>query len=280
MAWSPNDSAIQVTKSVEEQLQGATNAEQIKEIMRSASLEQNLVTRDWDPNILNPVEPGTAPRGYAKTIVVNGVKTILEGATEEDLLSKETDFYRRTFGQSASTDTRTEQARDAATGRFVEQTQTNEDDQAEIARLADLELKFKRGEISVKDYIQQSGALDEVLAEQGLSVKTLKDVVAEKQDARYQTNWKTATETFIARHPSWPGGDANRDLLGNIIVEQGWINEDPLEALEAAYQHAVANNLLVENPDVVAHQKISSANSLEQIREALGRGRSSGFFGL
>lgn len=262
-------------------LNACTTPEMIKSLMHEHEIQRGLVRPDWDPDILVPVEPGTAPRGFAKTIVVGNVKHLLESDSELGLAQAETALYHKLFAEPAATTTQSEQPR-GTDGRFVEQTPTNADDQAHVAHLAELELKFKRGEISAKDYIQQSGAVSEYLEQAGVPLDELRASVAEKQNDAFQNSWVSATERFIENHPEWPGTDTNRDILGTIVTEQNWLDEDPLEALEAAYKHAVENELLVENPQVAAHQRIASANSPEEIRAAVGyhdHGQTSGLFG-
>src|ERR1700737_2148456 len=94
----------------EAKVASCTNAEQIKQLMLEKNLALGFVKRDWDPSLILPVENAAAPRGYAKTLTVNGQKTIIEGATEQELLANETAFYRAAM-QPAATETRTEQPR-------------------------------------------------------------------------------------------------------------------------------------------------------------------------
>ena len=79
------------------------------------------------------------------------------------------------------------------------------------------------------------------LSKQGVPLEDLKTSVAEKQGERFTRSWADATEAFKSRHPEWVGGDANRDLIGQIIAENNLLDTDPLEALEAAYSHAKEN---------------------------------------
>jgi hypothetical protein len=121
----PENSAIKVTKSLEQQLQGVTNVEQIKEIMREAALSQNLAHRDWDPAILVPNEPSTTPSAFSRTVTIDGQTHTIKGATETELLQAETAIYRAAMAQPAITTQQTEQPR-GTDGRFtaVEQAET------------------------------------------------------------------------------------------------------------------------------------------------------------
>jgi len=85
---------------------------------------------------------------------------------------------------------------------------------------------------------------------------------------RQQQSWASAVEEFKAQHPDWIGGEQNKNLIGTLISENpdSFNGLTHLESLEKAYQHAVENCLLVENPEVAARDRIASANSVEEIR--------------
>lgn len=119
-------------------------------------------------------------------------------------------------------------------------------------------MKFKRGEISASDYIQQSGALTQALeAELGLPVSELAEVAQRISGEKFTQSWADAAEQFRANHPDWIDGEQNKDLLGNIIAENQWVDaEDKLAAMEAAYKYAVENDLLVSNPEVELYKNI------------------------
>jgi hypothetical protein len=172
MAWMAENSRIRVDAALEEKINGAS-AEEIKEIMKSAAVEQGLVKRDWDPQLFIETPLGTAaPKRFAKAVVVNGVKTVLEGDSEQSLLAAETAFYRQQF-QPVATETRSEQPRNEH-GQFI-----SADD---AAAKAELELAFKRGDISAAEYLDRSGAISEYLEKAGVPVEELKTQVAERQE--------------------------------------------------------------------------------------------------
>jgi hypothetical protein len=54
-------------------------------------------------------------------------------------------------------------------------------------------------------------------------------------------------------------------------LEENNMTEPNVENIAAAYQYARENDLLVANPEIEAHNAISEANSVEDIRQALGR---------
>jgi hypothetical protein len=86
----------------------------------------------------------------------------------------------------------TEQQPRGTDGRF-----TRADDP--IAKV-ELDLKFKRGEISTAEYLEQSGAIDSYLESQGIPLVDLQASVAEKQNQRIAQSWEQAV---IFEEPRW-----------------------------------------------------------------------------
>jgi len=273
MSWSPSDSAIKVTPSLEERLAKATSAE-IPEILKQAAVDQGLATRAWDPSILEPVEPGTRPRAYAKAVVLNGVKHIIEGATEQEMLANENEFYRTQVAQPAAA-AATEQHRDDA-GRFVA-AKSAEEQAADAVAKADLDMAFRLGTITTEDYLARSGAISEYLEKQGIPLEDLKASVADKSAQRFEQSWASATAQFLATHSDWPGGQENMRKVGELLKQMDAVDEPSAENLAIAYQWLKDNGQLVANPEIEAANRVASARSVEEIREAVRPG-SSGFF--
>src|SRR5260221_8503813 len=197
---TPESSAIRTTPDIEQRLSECTNSEQIKAIMAEAALTQGLVTPDaLNPTVLIPTALADhAPRSFAKAITINGTKHILEAADEAGLVAAETALYKSLFQQDASQ----EQRRDPATGQFTTQTD-KEAEEAEQVRLAEVEQNFKPGQITLNDYIEQSGAGDRVMQ------KRQQQETSERQDG------EGATATFIQNHPEWQGGSDNLRIMMN-----------------------------------------------------------------
>jgi hypothetical protein len=247
---SPSKLGEQFDAEFQTKLDACENPEQIKELMHKQELSRGLIKLDWDESFRIPIET-PEPRTFARTVVIAGQKHVLEGASELEVTQKETELFRRVFAEPAA---RTE-PREQPRNERVE----------DAAARAELELKFKKGDISASDYLQQSGAISDYLATQGVPLEELKAQVAAKQNEDFQRSYKDATTKFIARHPEWQGGDKNRETLGRIIIEQNLDHSDPLRALEHAYDYARKNNMLVENPDVAYHHEMQAARSHEDI---------------
>jgi hypothetical protein len=275
MSFMPENSAIRLTSALEEAISKA-NPDEIKALMAQAALSQGLVVPDSvNPQLLHPTELADhAPRKFAKVVTINGVKYALEGGSPEELANAETSLYQQVLEGG---DNNNEQARDAQ-GRFV-RGQTPEEKAAgelEASKRADLELAFKRGDITAEAYLEQSGAISTYLAEHGMN----QDALVAVSDLVYQNTWSQATEQFLNSDAGndWPGGQTNMELMGRILEENN-LTEPTVENLSAAFQYASENGLLVENPETAAHHAISEANSVEDIRTALNRPtQSSGLF--
>ncbi|MFZ0977888.1 MAG: hypothetical protein WAN23_00680 [Candidatus Acidiferrales bacterium] len=216
--------------------------DEVAALMRAAAIQVGVVKPDaLNPTVLHevPVSQVAQPRSFAKTLVINGQKHVVEATTEQGLVDAELAYMREIFGQTAEHD---EPAKEVFTNvvydpvskryrgpdglfltdeqarQMLAQTQT---DGVEAARQADLELKFKRGEISAAQYIEASGVID---------------TIANK---RVEQSWAAATQEFLNSDfgADWAGGDANVERMGKMLKKMGLTeSEDKVAALAAAYQ--------------------------------------------
>jgi len=270
MAFTPENSAIRVDAALEEKLKGAS-FEEIKAHLANAAVQQQLAVPDaYDSSVLLPTDlANAAPKKVGKVVRLNGVTHSLIADDEAGLLAQENALYRQAK-QPAATVELAAQPRNER-GQFV----SAEDPAAR----AELELAFKRGDVSAADYLQRSGAVAEYLEKQGIPLEDLQASVAEKQGQKFEQSWADATEEFKARHPEWIGGDRNRNIIGKIIAENNLVDaEDKVAALELAYSHARENDLLVENPDTAYQRELQEARSAEEITAVNRKYFSSGLF--
>jgi hypothetical protein len=269
MSFTPENSSIRTDRSLEDAISKATSQAEIQAILRQAAVDQQLVVPDiYDPNILLATERATAPQPqrFAKTITVDGTKFVVEGTSESDLAQKEIEFYR---AQMQPTTTRTEPARDE-NGRFTSPADQGRAEENAFAK-AELELRFKRGEIGTSDYLEQSGAMADYLAKQGIPLEHLKEVVEEKQNTRYEQSWADATKEFLnsPEGRDWPGGQENMKKVGELVQQMGATDaEDKVSALTAAYRYMQENDLLKSNPELEIEQRIRGARTREELRDA------------
>jgi hypothetical protein len=146
-----------------------------------------------------------------------------------------------------------------------------DDGGAEIARQSELELKFRRGEISVKEYIEQSGAVTEFLESQGVPLDELREVAGLRQAHAFEQDWVAATETFLAGPGGdWPGGNANKTNLQNALVALGLMDaDDKVGALVQAYEYMKQNNALIPyeqaNVSAAIQKELATASPQELI---------------
>ena len=128
--------------------------------------------------------------------------------------------------------------------------------------------------------MEKSGAVDSYLANRGVDVESLREV----SDNRYKQNWAQAVEEF-KQGPGrdWPGGQENLRIAQRIMQENGLMDSPSAATLANVWQYMKENNLAVENEELTARQKISEANSYEELQDALSVYRpgreSSGMFG-
>jgi hypothetical protein len=277
MSHTPEQSAIRITPDLQERI-GNASPDEIKSILANAALSQGLVTPDpYNPSLLHPTALADhAPRKFGKVVTINGVKYALEGGSPEELANAETSLYQQVLEGG---DNNNEQARDAQ-GRFVRE-QTPEEKAAgelQAANRADLELAWKRGDITGEQYLEQSGAVATYLQNHGMNP----DALATVSDAIYQNTWQAATEQFLnsPEGESWPGGEANLVMASKLLEENPELMNNPsADALAAVWNYMRENDLAVPNPEVTQQQQISEAMDVNQIREALNRPtQSSGMF--
>ena len=144
--------------------------------------------------------------------------------------------------------------------------------QAEIERdisdRAELDLQFRRGQLTTQEYLERTNAIGEYLEAKGFDVESA---------AQAQTNsaWKQATDEFVATTPTWPGNDRNRNILGSILLANGWENAtDKVAALRAAFKEMQEKGLMFEG-DVSQQQLIEMTEKMSptEILEAFKQGQ-------
>jgi hypothetical protein len=248
----PNESPIKLTAEQEAEVKTMTSVEQITQYMRDAAVAQNLV-RPYDaahPDLLVDV-PQKAR--ITKTIELDGTTYEFSGEDDAAVTRLQLEFMRGRNPQ-ATQPTTPEKPR-GADGKFVAaDAPTRTPEQA--ANLANLELKFKRGEISASDYLMQSGALEEYV-----------EKVQSRAETEIVQSWAQATEAFKSGPGAdWPGGERNKEILGFKLAELGLTDAtDKVAALTQAF-----NAMRLDDA-------IAKATSKTEVDEALAKfGRAAG----
>lgn len=255
-AFSPKDSAIKLTREQEEKVKTMFTAE-LGEYFRGLAVEQKLVRRDNDPSILHAIEQPAQSERVSRQISLNGQSFTLEGDSEEELQAAEQNLLQNVFSKTQEDE---QQPRDAQ-GRFAR----TDDAAMQAANDADLRAKLVLGEITPEEFLTKSQYMADYLKENyGLDRNAI-------EGQKYERSWAEATQSFLQRHPDWMGGSENQACMAKLLEENNLgdgIDGDKVAALEAAYEFAKENNLLVATPAVTAHRQISKSTSIEEIREA------------
>lgn len=257
MSHTPENSAIRLTPEQEREVTNM-RADELPEFFRRVAEQNGLIIRDIYSGDPIPVEnPAPRPSRFARTVVLpDNSKTIIEGSSESELDTAELKM-RREFEHGSRP--AASQPRDTE-GRFRAQ----DDADAEAARIANADIKFRTGQISLDEYIRENPAvLDDYLRSRGINP----DAVTENQ---FQSMWQTATQRFVAAHDDWPGGK-NGDVLRDIVLSNPELAkasnaDEALESLEAAYRHAVESKLLVKNPVADALREMQTTTDPERLR--------------
>ena len=261
---TPNESAIHLSPEQEIRIAQASSAEEIKSLMLGFALEQHLIEPDaFNPSVMHPTPLADhAPKQFAKVVVIDNVKHILQADSPEALVQQETALLKSVFEQPDSE----QQARDS-NGRFI-----SADDkaaqEADLVVKAELEGRFKRGEISTDDYLLQSGALQRAV------------VQLQQQDEAVQSEWRRATDAFLQspEGADWSGGTANLQTAMRLLAENPQLadSEDKVAALVAVWEYMKEHYLVQSNPELEqANQareqakRISEARTPEELRAAL-----------
>ena len=181
-----------------------------------------------------------------RMVEIGGRSFTFEGADEAELDRLELNALKVAYAVQApaSVQTVAEPVITAAQAQAAAET--------EVLAKVELERKFRAGEISPADYIQQSGAMRDYLAKEGVSLESLKAVVESNQDTRFEQSWKAAGDAF-QNSPAgldWPGGKKNQELLGLKIAAMGLTDaEDKVAAIAQAYAAMKQTGLYFPNGD-------------------------------
>jgi hypothetical protein len=267
MPQGPNDSPIKVTPEMEAALAECFSAEDIKKVFRDAMLEQNLVEADpFDPSMLHPREEAAPATRFGAKITINGKTHVAEGSSQAEADAKIAEIIRAATHPT----TRDDQGRFTADqGRRDEAAAKAAADGAVAA--AELELKFKRGEITTADYLEQSGAMEQFFAKKGINLSDVEESAQKAAGERITQSWQEATTEFLnsAGGSDWPGGEENKAQLSKILVEMNATEYPNAENLRRAYAYMKENNMVKANPELERDRLIREATTPEEIAAAL-----------
>lgn len=200
-----------------------------------------------------------APKTFKRVENIGGKDLTFEAASELELQTQIANAYRVAY--SIAPQPTVQPVVEAAPDPAVLAAKAAE----EAAAKAELELKFKRGEISTADYLEQSGAYEDFLTKKGLSIDALKATVEQTQTAQYEKSWAEATEEFLhsPAGADWPGGNRNREQLGMRLAAMGLTDaKDKVAALAQAY------NEMKKTGAVFPNEQLEQQHQQQQTPEA------------
>lgn len=183
------------------------------------------------------------PAVFTRTEIIGGKEFKFEGASQNEVDNLALNAYKIAYAVQPTPERVETVAVDPAIAAAEAQRIADEN----AAAQAELELKFKRGEISTADYLEQSGAMDTYLAKKGIPLASIKQAVEQNEAVAFKQSWVDATEQFknSPAGSDWPGGEQNTNLLRMKLAEMGLIDaEDKAAAIAAAYADMKAKNMV------------------------------------
>lgn len=143
--------------------------------------------------------------------------------------------------------------------------------EADVTAKADLELKFKRGDITAADYLEQSGAIKTYLEKQGVPLADLQTEATKRENERYATSWNEATEEFKngPAGKDWPGGPINLEIIGGKLAMLGLTDaQDKVAALAQAWNIMKSENKYVPYTPPVKTEDTSADAAAKAVADA------------
>lgn len=272
MPMGTNDARLKLTSEEEAKLITMDHNQMIA-YMHELEVAKGLTVPDsLNGSVFHEITPvETAPASQdVHTVTING-KTITGSQEVIDAAMRAHFTEQRQDDQPAR----------GADGRFKKETQrTAEEEAAAVADRAELELKFKRGEIDTSTYLEQTGAIAEALEKQlGVPIEAIAETFQEQAGRIYEQSWAEATTRFkeSAEGRTWPGGNANMKKLGEVMttteVDGVLLSDlpDKTQALRLAYGYMQENKLLVAGErEEILKTRLAAAKTPEEVQEILG----------
>lgn len=173
------------------------------------------------------------PKIYTRTEFIGGKEFNFEAESEVELERAVNNAYKVAYAFQQP------EAPEPVVDEAAEKAAADKASADRAAANAELELKFKRGEISASDYLEQSGAVSDYLEKQGVPLSELKASVEQNRNSSFEKSWEQAVQEFLSS-PSgadWPGGPQNLEMIGLKLASLNLTNAaDKVGALASAYQ--------------------------------------------
>ncbi len=203
-------------------------------------------------------------REFTKTEVIGGQEFTFVASSELELEQKIHDAYIVAEGLKAA------EPIPQVTPRSM-RAKTQAEIEREIGTRSELDMQFRRGELTTAEYLDRTNAIGEYLAEKGFDV----EAAAGKQ---FEQSWAQATQEFLnntTEGQTWKGGQKNMELIGNLIQSHGLLDAaDKVAALQACAAEMRQKGLEFDG-DMSPEQAIEMTNSAtpQEILEAWKEGQ-------
>jgi hypothetical protein len=219
---------MKADKTLEKDLNRATTFEEIRALLENATSRSGIADRDPQTGQFvrrDPLTPAAqtiddGDQQITRTETIGGKEFNFTGTVLE---------VEKAIGHAYKVAEAVKTAEPSATVTVhTPRAKTQAERERELFDRTQIDLQFRRGELTTAEYLDRTNAIGEYLAEKGFDV----DAAAGKQ---FEQSWQQATEVFLHDTPegqTWKGGQKNLELIGNLIQSHGLVNaEDKVAAL-------------------------------------------------
>jgi hypothetical protein len=206
--------------------------------------------------------------GFSRTEKIGGRDFLFEAGSEIELERMINNAYKVAYAVTGTEETAPYV--DPAVAAAAAQKAAEEE---AVARV-ELETKFKRGDISTAEYLEQSGAVKDYLQKQGVPLESLRDAVNQNQATAETQSWADATQVFLnsSAGSDWPGGENNLEIIGLKLQALHLENAtDKVAALAQAYASMKSTGTLFPYQAPVSTEPVAAATPAEIIAAAAER---------
>ena len=219
---------VTADKALTRDIEKAQTPEEIRYLLHAAVERSGIAVRDPESGQFVRREPLTPaaqtadePKQITKVEKIGGRDLTFTG-TEESVAEQIIAAYKVAEALTPVPEPRVQVVRQ----------KTQAEIEREISDRAELDLQFRRGQLTTEEYLTRTNAIGEFLAARGFDL----DAAAA---AQVQQGWKEAVETFLQTTPEgrvWRGGMKNLQQAQILLEAHGWtdgIDGDKVAALRA-----------------------------------------------
>ena len=254
-------------KKLDADINRATTFEDLRALLENATSRSGIADRDLvtgqfvrrDP--LTPAAQTVAPEDerITKTEVIGGKEFTFTGTALE---------VEQQIGNAYRIAEAVRPVEQPVTPRSVRaaQTKTQAEIERDICDRTELDLQFRRGQLTTAEYLDRTNAIGEFLESKGFDV----EAAAANQ---FESDWAQSVQTFLRDTPegqSWKGGQKNLAIIGNLILSHGLLDAaDKVAALRTLAAEMAEKGLMFDS-DVSPEQMIEATNNAtpQEILEA------------